>query len=183
MIARLNEADPQYVRNYMRVRSEVLRGGPASARLKLPPEQQVGWPQLGEQLLRLLDAQRTGLAITLDEIHSADRDELAHLAASVQDFIRAGLPVALVFAGLPAAVSELLDEGLATFLRRANRKDLHAAAIDEVEASYRTTFAAITDPIKPALSHTAAEATGGYPSLIQLVGYHLWQVTEPIGGR
>jgi len=150
---------------------------------ELPPEQQVGWRQLGEELLRLLDAQETGLTITLDEIHGADRDELAQLAASIQHFIRAGLPVALVFAGLPAAVSDLLDEGVATFLRRADRIDLHATAIDEVEGSYLDVFAALPHRIDPSLLRVAAEATGGYPFLIQLVGYHLWQVAETAAGQ
>ncbi|WP_244292728.1 hypothetical protein [[Micrococcus luteus] ATCC 49442] len=68
---------------------------------ELAPEQQAGWRRLGEHLLRLLDAQGTGLAITLDEIHGADRDELAQLAAAVQHFIRDGLPIALVFADRP----------------------------------------------------------------------------------
>lgn len=149
---------------------------------ELPPEEQVSWRQLGEELLRLLDAQETGLAITLDEIHGADRDELAQLAASVQHFIRAGLPIALLFAGLPAAVSDLLDEGVATFLRRADRIDLHATAIDEVEVSYIEVFAALPDRIGPNLLRVAAEATGGYPFLIQLVGYHLWQVAEAASG-
>ena len=174
----------------MRQLTEELGSGPAGRRItsiglggfsvhtELPPEQQTGWRQLGEQLLRLLDAQRTGLAITLDEIHGANRDELSQLAASVQHFIRAGLPVALVFAGLPAAVSDLLDEGVATFLRRADRIDLHAAAVEEVAASYREVFAALAHPIDPKLLHDAAAATGGYPFLIQLVGYHLWQIAE-----
>lgn len=149
---------------------------------ELPPDQQTSWRQLGEELLHLLETQETGLAITLDEIHGANRDELAQLAASVQHFIRAGLPVALVFAGLPAAVSDLLDEGVATFLRRADRIDLHAAAIDEVETSYAEVFADLPDPVAPHLLRTAAEATGGYPFLIQLVGYHLWQVAEAAPG-
>src|SRR5699024_1212356 len=144
--------------------------GGFSVQTELPPEQQTGWRQLGEQLLTLLDAQGTGLAITLDEIHGANRDELAQLAASVQHFIRAGLPVALVFAGLPAAVSDLLDEGVATFLRRADRIDLHAAAIADVEASYLEVFAALPHRIDPSLLRVAAEATGGYPFLIQLIG-------------
>ena len=149
---------------------------------ELPPEQQVGWRQLGEEFLRLLDVQETGLALTLDEIHGADRDELAQLAASVQHFIRAGLPVALVLAGQPAAVSDLLDEGAATFLRRADRIDLHATAIDEVEVSYLEVFAALPHRIDASLLRVAAEATGGYPFLIQLIGYHLWQAAETAAG-
>jgi hypothetical protein len=146
----------------------------------LPPEQQVGWRQTGEQLLRLLDEQRTGLLFTVDEIQGADRDEVAQLAAFVQHFIRDGLPVGLVFAGLPAAVSDLLDEGVATFLRRADRIDLHAAAIEEVESSFTETFAELVHPPTPALARLAAESTGGYPFLIQLVGYHVWQMAESL---
>lgn len=145
---------------------------------ELTPKEQVGWRQLGEELLRLLDDRQTGLAITLDEFHSADRDELSHLAASVQHFIRAGLPVALVLAGLPAAVADLLDDGVAPFMRRADRIDLHATTIDEVEASYREVFDELPSTIDPNLLRLAAEATSGYPFLIQLVGYHLWQVAE-----
>lgn len=148
-----------------------------SIRTELPPEQQVGWRELGEQLLRLVDAQGTGLAITLDEIHGADRDELAHLAASVQHFIRAGLPIAFVFAGLPASVSDLLNEGVATFLRRADRIDLHAASVADVEASYRRSFEGMPT-VPPHLLRSAAEATAGYPFHIQLVGYHVWQIAE-----
>lgn len=176
----------------MRTSAEELGDGPTgrtvtgisaagfSITTELPPAQQAGWRQIGEQLLGQLDAQGTGLAITLDEIHGANRDELAQLAASVQHFIRDGLPIALVFAGLPAAVSALLNEGVATFLRRADRIDLHAAAIDEVETSYRETFAGLIHPIAPALIRTAALSTGGYPFLIQLIGYHLWQLAETI---
>lgn len=174
----------------MRAANEELGTGPAGRRItgisaagfsittQLPPDQQTGWRQVGDQLLRILDNRATGLLITLDEIHSADRDELAQLAASVQHFIRDGLPIALVFAGLPAAVSDLLNEGVARFLRRADRLDLHAAAIDEVETSFRQTFAALPQGIDHALIRTAAESTGGYPFLIQLVGYHIWQLAE-----
>ncbi|WP_369045637.1 AAA family ATPase [Sinomonas sp. P10A9] len=144
----------------------------------LPPEKQVEWRETGARLLRLLDSRGTGLVITVDEIHAADRQEIAQLAADVQHFIREGLPIGLVFAGLPAAVSDLLNEGVATFLRRADRIDLHGASIEEVQRSYEQTFAAGGFPLEPALAAAAAEATGGYPFLIQLVGYFLWQEAE-----
>ena len=178
----------------MRLANEELGAGPRGRRVtgfsaggfsistELPPEQQAGWRQIGEALLRQLDERATGLAITLDEIHGADRNELAQLAASVQHYIRDGLPIALLFAGLPAAVSDLLNEGVATFLRRADRIDLHAAAVDEVENSFGLTFAAMTPPLDASLIRAAAESTGGYPFLIQLVGYHLWQVAEASPG-
>ncbi len=176
----------------MRSLTDELGGGPTGRKItglsaagfsittQLPPAQQLGWRQIGENLLRVLDGNSTGLLITLDEIHGADRNELAQLAAVVQHFIRERLPVALVFAGLPAAVSDLLNEGVATFLRRADRLDLHAAAIDEVEASYLQEFSALPHPVDPPLVRAAAEATAGYPFLIQLVGYHVWQMAESV---
>ncbi|WP_244520215.1 hypothetical protein [Arthrobacter crystallopoietes] len=72
----------------MRQLADELGAGPPSRRVtgiviagftvqtELPPEQQPGWRQLGEQLLGLLNDQQTGLLITLDEIHGANRDEL-----------------------------------------------------------------------------------------------------------
>ena len=154
-----------------------------SVSTQLPPERQVAWRTVGEDLLRILSAQNTGLIITVDEIHAADRTELAQLAANIQHFIQDGLPIGLVFAGLPAAVSDLLNEGVATFLRRADKIDLHAAAVRDVERSFTETFARAGFTIEPALLQTAAEATGGYPFLIQLVGYFLWREAENNNGE
>jgi type II secretory pathway predicted ATPase ExeA len=174
----------------MRRLAEELGPGPQARRItaiaaagfgittQLPPERQVAWRTLGEDLLKLLDGRGTGLVITVDEIHAADRSELAQLAASVQHFIQDRLPISLVFAGLPAAVSDLLNEGVATFLRRADKIDLHAAAVREVEDSFASTFAEARFSIDSGLVGRAAEATRGYPFLIQLVGYFLWREAE-----
>lgn len=174
----------------MRRLAEELGTGPQSRRItaiaaagfgittQLPPERQVAWRTLGEDLLKLLDERKSGLVITVDEIHAADRSELAQLAASVQHFIQDRLPIGLVFAGLPAAVSDLLNEGVATFLRRADKIDLHAAAVREVEDSFAATFTEAGYSISPELVGRAAEATKGYPFLIQLVGYFLWREAE-----
>jgi hypothetical protein len=116
--------------------------------------------------------------ITVDEIHAAERIEISQLAASIQHFIRDGLPIGLVFAGLPSAVSDLLNEGVATFLRRADRIDLHAAAVRDVERSYAHIFTGGGFDLPPTVVHKAANATAGYPFLIQLVGYFLWQEAE-----
>lgn len=106
---------------------------------QLPQERVPDWHRSGEELLRLLAAKGTGLVITIDEIHAVNRAEISQLA-SVQHFIRDGLPISLIFAGLPSAVSDLLKEGVATFLRRADRINLHEAATAEVTASYRELF-------------------------------------------
>lgn len=150
---------------------------------QLPPERAVDWRRTGNELLRLLDTQGTGLVITIDEIHAVDRTEISQLAADVQHFIREGLPIGLIFAGLPSAVSDLLNEGVATFLRRADRINLHEAAITEVTASYNELFSQGGISISPDLINEAAEATEGYPFLIQLVGYYLWLEADKAGWK
>lgn len=144
----------------------------------LRPEEEIETRYLIEGLLQNLEQRKTGLLITLDEIHAADRQELSLLASWVQHYIRASLPIALVFAGLPAAVSDLLNEGVATFLRRADRIDLAAVAVEEVAQSYRQTFEPLKVVIEDAVLAEAARVTGGYPFMIQLVGYHLWRIAE-----
>ncbi|WP_240629821.1 AAA family ATPase [Specibacter cremeus] len=149
---------------------------------QLPPEQQVGWRETGEALLRLLASNGTGLVVAVDEIHAADRAEISQLAAVIQHFITDSLPIGMLFAGLPAAVSDLLNEGVATFLRRADRIDLHAVAVGEVERSFAELFAQGGFEVSSALLTQAAAATDGYPFLIQLVGYFLWREAEKSSG-
>jgi len=131
-------------------------------------------------ILRLLE--RTGLIITLDEVHAADRGELAKLTADVQRFMEKGLPIGLVVAGLPAAVSELLNDGGVTLLRQADRIELRKLAVPDVETSYAEVFSAAGFDVAPGAVRRAAEATGGYPFLVQLVGYFVWREVEDNAG-
>jgi hypothetical protein len=69
------------------------------------------WRRTGNELLRVLNSKRTGLFVTVDEIHAVDRTEISQLAADVQHLIRDGLPIGLIFAGLPSAVSDTRRSG------------------------------------------------------------------------
>lgn len=142
---------------------------------------QVAWRAVGEDLLRRLAARGVGLVITVDDITSAERAELEYLAAMVQHFIREGLPVGLVLAGTPDAAVVLLDEGPATFLRRADRIDLEPLSVGDVEASFAAVFAAAGFDVAPESLHCAATATEGIPLLVQVVGYCLWGEAEKTG--
>ncbi|MCO4251256.1 hypothetical protein [Pseudarthrobacter raffinosi] len=131
---------------------------------QLPAERAGDWRRTGNELLRLLDAKGTGLVITIDEIRAVDRTEISQLAADVQHFIRDGLPIGLIFAGLPSAVSDLLNEGVATFLRRADRINLHEAAIAEVTASYSELISQEGIGISPTSSTRQPKPSRGIPS-------------------
>lgn len=136
---------------------------------------------IATELTTLLAGHETGLVISIDEIHAIDRAELTELAAVIQHLIREELPISLLLAGIPKSVSDLLNEDVSTFLRRADRIDLKDVPIAEVRVALARTFVdtdvAITDD---QLDLTAA-ATDGYPFLIQLVGYQVWR--RSVGGR
>lgn len=99
------------------------------------PAQQPQRREEGVRLLRLLEEHTTGLVMAVDDIHATDREEITRPAADVQHCVRAGLPTGLVLAGPPAAVPDQLDEGVATFLRRADRIGPHAASAGDVQPS------------------------------------------------
>lgn len=150
--------------------------GPHQVETQLPPEKPLNWRRTASELLANLNRQGTGLLISVVEIHAVDRTELSELAAVVQYLIREDLPIALTMAGLPKAVSDLLNEGVSTFLRRAERYDLHSASLEEVRQACGKTFPDSGVEIDRTKLDRLAEATGGYPFLIQLVGYHVWKL-------
>jgi hypothetical protein len=133
--------------------------------------------QLGK-LLDVLEDHGTGLLITIDEVHAAGREELRDLAAHFQHLIRDDRDVALAMAGLPSAVSELLNDDVLTFLRRANRVELHDVDLDDVREALRITIESQGRRITDSALSKATQATGGYPFMIQLVGYHVWRKSD-----
>ncbi len=132
---------------------------------------------LRSQVALLTDALRqheTGLVITLDEIQSADRPELRKLGEVIQHARREDRELAFAGAGLNAAVDQLLNDDVVTFLRRAERYDLGCVPIEEVRSGLARTISEAGRTISPQALAQAAEATSGYPFLIQLVGHRSW---------
>ncbi|KRF03269.1 hypothetical protein ASH00_15905 [Arthrobacter sp. Soil782] len=120
-------------------------------------------------------AEPMGRVITVDEIHAVNRRELIQIGADLENLANDGQHVALVVAGLPALVDELLSDESAAFLRSADRIVLRNVPVDDVEESFARTFAGGGFETPAKALRQAAEATEGYPYLIQLVGYHLWR--------
>lgn len=141
-------------------------------------EEHVVSPGLRTQLTlacNLLAAKGTGLLLTLDEIHHQMVPELRDVATVLQHLVREEREIAFVGAGLPSAVSAVLNDDVLTFLRRADRHSLGAVALPDVAMAISEPIEHAERRIAPELAARAAKATGGYPFLIQLVGYHLWR--------
>ena len=142
------------------------------------PESRI-WVDELTDLLDVLEDQGTGVCVTVDEIHSLDVDQMQVLAGDVQMLIRDGRRISLIMAGLPRAVEELLagDSRPTTFLRRAERPLLADVPVTEVADSFLDIITEAGRSISDELAMECAQATDGYPFMIQLVGYHVWRQT------
>jgi hypothetical protein len=125
-----------------------------------------------------LQKKGAGLLLAIDEAQAASRDDMVAISTAVQHLVSEGRDVAVVFAGLPSLTSDLLNDDVLTFMRRAKREVLVDIPVDEVASSYVETFATAGVPISAELARRAAEATYGYPYMVQLVGYNVWDVAE-----
>jgi hypothetical protein len=132
-----------------------------------------------EELLDLLAPDR-GLLVTIDEVHGGERNQLREIAALGQHMVRDDRQFALAMAGLPSSVSNLLSDHVLTFLRRADRHDLKALAVDDVEDALRHTVESSGRRLDRTEARAAAVATDGYPFLVQLVGYYSWRAGDGI---
>lgn len=152
-----------------------------------PASQSADAASLREVLTELADrlsAKGSGLLITVDELHSADIDEVRELGGVLQHVSRRERrPVAFVGAALPLIEDELFTGTESTFIQRLSRHDIGlldgAAALAAIEVPIREAGGSIDHEF----AIKAAEATGGYPFLVQLVGFHVWKAaSDPASG-
>lgn len=122
-----------------------------------------------------LDECGTGLIISLDELLSADLDEIRQFGAVMQHVCRREKrPIAFVGAALTQFEDELQSDDAATFLQRCSRYDM-----ERLDAT--ATRLAISKPIEdrgaaidPQALERAVAATSGYAFMVQLVAFHSW---------
>lgn len=113
------------------------------------------------------------MLFTVDEVDPT-LDEMVQLAAFYQHFVREGRKVALLMAGLPHNISSLLNNKTVSFLRRSNRRALNRIPDGEVSAALVRTAQAGNRNVDAAALTAATESIGGFPFMLQLVGYYAW---------
>lgn len=126
-----------------------------------------------------------GILFTIDETQAASLDELESLATAVQHVVRdqdlTDVPdnekkgIAFAFAALPSLMDEVLNNKILTFLRRSLHVRLEGVTLLDARDAYLETVAESGKTISLELAERAAAATDGYPYMIQLVGYYMWQ--------
>lgn len=125
-----------------------------------------------------------GLLITLDEVQDASLEEIKSLAISIQHVISEDRNIAFAFAGLPSMIDEVVNSSTLTFLRRAIPAALDTIPLNDVADSLADTMRGLGQMnISDELVSKLAQASAGYPFMVQLVGYQTWQTAFKRLGR
>lgn len=115
-----------------------------------------------------------GILITLDELQSANVEQLHVLATAVQDLLRDDFDIALVAAGLPEGIDRLLQHEGTTFIRRAERILLTPVDHQDSVEMFIDTTAEGGKQMNPDAADLAARISKGYPYSMQLAGSLAW---------
>jgi len=129
------------------------------------------------QITDMLDIVRKSgkdVVFLIDESQKHSED-LRTFIGTYQHLIRENYPICLIIAGLPEVVSEILNDDVLTFFRRAHQVFLKNIGIPLVQQGFQNVFINAIDNPPEVLLAEAARSTYGYPYLIQLIGYYLWE--------
>ena len=132
------------------------------------------WRSEMTSVIEELNAKDIGLLITVDEVN-VKIDEMKTLVKVFQHFIREQRDVALIMAGLPARVSNLLNDDEISFLRRAFQHYLEPIDENDVRFSFKKTIELSGRKIDKEALGLAVKNTKGFPFMLQLIGYQMWR--------
>ena len=172
----LRSIDPEAVQRRLIGLTAPLNAGAVTWTTTETHVAQLGLRSQLELLTDLLAEHETGLLITLDEIHRNQIGELRDLAVAIQHGFRENREIAFVGVGLEAAVTELLADRGATFLRRAERHKLGRVDNSDVARALKDPIVDAGRLIGEAALEVMVAGTRGYPFLIQLVGAQAWRL-------
>ncbi|MCY3559604.1 MAG: ATP-binding protein [bacterium] len=155
--------------------------------LRLPPGIALGWEcaesisdedprYLLSRLAETAAARGGGLLVTLDELHSGERDEVRRFASDFQHTAeREGLPIGLLGAALPEIQYTVLEDRKLTFFHRATLRRLQPLTAEQSFRCLRATAAGGGGAFEADALCAAAGAVNGSPYHLQLLGRSAWE--------
>ena len=139
-------------------------------------EKQYGFRSKMSLLCDRLAEKGKGVLILIDEIKTSSA--MREVAASYQELVGDRKNIAIGMAGLPHAVSELLNDSVLTFLNRANKVKIGTISPNLIRAYYDRVFRTLDINMPEEMLDRAAASTRGFPYLMQLIGYYLIQYAQ-----
>ena len=142
-------------------------------------ERQFGFRSKMSLLCDKLAEKGKGALILIDEVRTSEA--MREVASAYQELVGDRKNVAIAMAGLPYAVSNLLNDSILTFLNRATKVELRLISTNLIRAYYERAFKSIEIEASDEILDRAAQATCGFPYLMQLIGYYVIQYTSEHG--
>lgn len=142
-------------------------------------ERQYGFRSKMSLLCDRLAEKGKGALILIDEVCTSAA--MREVASAYQELVGDRKNIAIAMAGLPHAVSGVLNDKVLTFLNRASKVELGLISIHLIRAYYDKAFRSIGIKASDAILDRAAQVTRGFPYLMQLIGYYVIQYTEEGG--
>lgn len=113
----------------------------------------------------------------MDEVQ-AKTEQLQILTTTYQHLVGEGKDVVIAMAGLPHAISAVLNDDVLTFFNRAHKVHLGALNLNDISIYYSEVFDSLGLSISPKALEGAVAGTRGYPYLLQLIGYYILNYTK-----
>jgi len=126
------------------------------------------------EILESLKNKKIPTVFLIDEVHN-ETAEMREFATTYQHMVRENMDVALLMAGLPGSVQDILNDKVLTFLRRSNRVYLENIDVRVVAIAYENAFKKAKRLFEGNALEQAAKASEGYPYLVQLLGFFIWR--------
>ena len=156
-----------------------IRLGPLSLQRTILTEV---WPEwdMRHLLASLAEhAQRAGTSVlmTIDEVHSGDREEMRRLSADIQHITkRSNMPLGFIGAGLSEMKHTLLMDKKMAFFRRCARMDIPDLTVADALEGLRVPVLDAGGSFEADALRQAASDCGPLPYKLQWIGHSAWKI-------
>ena len=165
-----------------RTASTEIRLGPLSkawSEQAGPPHAAMGLRERLTILARIAQRHGIGVLLTVDELHSADKDESRRLANDVQHITkRSELPLAFMGAGLLEVQYTLMEGKKNTFFKRCHPSEMTPLTVPDAIQGIRAPIEYAGGRIDGEALGAAARSVGGSPYKLQLIGHSAWKIAN-----
>lgn len=148
--------------------------GPVGLSREMRRDKDTSWRFRFQRVIEQLNAQGIGVLFVVDEVDPAC-DELIEFISSYQSFVTEKRDVAMLLAGLPGKVSDLLVDDHVSFVRRAFQRRLASIPNADIRDAIEVTIHEGGKAIEEAALDLMVAESMGYPYAMQLLGYHAWR--------
>jgi hypothetical protein len=138
------------------------------------PDPQLALETAVRQVMEPLIERQSGMLLTVDELQLARRDELADVAAIMQEHVPDGWPLVVAVAGLPTMRA---PRRTVTYFERGDWHDIGLLGHDDTLAALCGPAEEAGRPFDTRAVALLGEASGGYPYAIQVYGHHVWRTS------